>query len=184
MERMQGPKPPSPYAILGKRLKSIREKHHESLAETSGAVEVDVDMLERIECGEECPSEDLLMLLINHFCVHEYEAVELWEWAGYGSGGGAAKAHTIEQQAKAVATLVVSLDVRAIYSDGVSVAANESGIIMQFTQTGSQQLPVARVGMSYEQAERVIRCLEQALLRHTYSPKLPPLPPGTMQTPS
>jgi hypothetical protein len=119
------------------------------------------------------------MLLINHFCVHEYEAVELWEWAGYGSSSNAAKMQTIEQQAKAAATIVVALDVRAVYSDGMNVTANESGIILQFTQSGSQQLPVARIGMSYEQAERVVRCLEQTLLRHTYSPKLPPLPPGT-----
>jgi len=182
MERMQGSKPPSPYSLLGKRLKAIREKRHESLAETSGAVEIDVDMLERIECGDECPSEELLMLLINHFGVREYEAVELWEWAGYGVSN--TKSPTSEQQAKAVATVLVALDVRAVYSDGVNVAANESGVIVQFTQSGSQQIPIARVGMSYEQAERVVRCLEQAMLRHTYGPKLPPLSPGATRSPS
>lgn len=182
MERMQGPKPPSPHILLGKRLRAIREKRHESLAETCGAVEIDVEMLERIECGDECPSEELLMLLINHFGVHEYEAVELWEWAGYGVSN--AKSQATEQQAKAVTTVLVALDVRAVYSDGVNVAANESGVIVQFTQSGSQQMPIARIGMSYEQAERVVRCLEQALLRHAYRPKLPPLPPGATQSPS
>src|SRR5258708_27203032 len=73
----------SPYRSLGHRLKSLREKHRESLAEVSGAVEIDTDLLEKFEQGAECPSEDVLTLLISHFDLHYHEAVELWDTAAF-----------------------------------------------------------------------------------------------------
>jgi hypothetical protein len=56
-----------PYKVLGEKLKSLRQKMHESVAEVSGAVEIDEQALLKIEQGQERPSEDILMLLINHF---------------------------------------------------------------------------------------------------------------------
>src|SRR5205807_9580549 len=73
----------APFTMLGKQLKLLRENRQESVAEVSGAVEIDIDILERIERGEERPSEDILMLLIDHFGMQDHEAAELWESAGY-----------------------------------------------------------------------------------------------------
>lgn len=175
---MQGPKRKSPLSILGKRLRLIRERRQESLAEVSGAVEIEIDMLERIEQGTEQPSEDILMLLINYFGLHEQEASQLWEWAGYGQNAGSK--HNLADASAKAALVVVALDARAIYSDGVILAANDSGVILNFMQsTGQgQPQPVARIGMSHQQAEALTKLLQQSNLRVKYLPKQQLLPPG------
>jgi transcriptional regulator with XRE-family HTH domain len=58
-----------PYKPLGAILRHLRERNRESIAEVSGAVEIDESALDRIEDGSERPSEDILMLLISHFSV-------------------------------------------------------------------------------------------------------------------
>ena len=94
MSESQNPFPHKPpHKTLGKYLKSMRQKLQESLGETSGAVEIDVEQLDRFERGAEVPSEDILMLLISHFNLQDDEAVELWELAGYDSDSGFATAH-------------------------------------------------------------------------------------------
>src|SRR5256885_9173824 len=72
-----------PFKTLGEKLKAIRQKLHESVAEVSGAVEIDEQQLARIEQGQERPSEDVLLLLINHFGMQEDDAANLWQLAGY-----------------------------------------------------------------------------------------------------
>jgi transcriptional regulator with XRE-family HTH domain len=74
----------SPYRPLGRRLKALREKARESLAEVSGAVEIDVRELASFELGQSRPNEEVLLMLISHFSAQDEEAVQLWELAGYG----------------------------------------------------------------------------------------------------
>ena len=181
MEHMQGPKHSSPLSLLGERLKSLRETRRESLAEVSGAVEIDTDMLERIERGEECPSEDILTLLISHFSLHEHEAVQLWEWAGFNRSSD--RPESLNDLASKASLILVAIDARVIYSDDVSVTANKSGLTLNFSQYSpqGQSVPVSRVGMSYEQAEEVLKALQRALLRNKYLPDQRQLPPGDIK---
>src|SRR6185369_8362398 len=72
-----------PYEPLGSQLGNLRERNRESMAEVSGAVEIDEKELSRIEAGAERPSEDILLLLISHFEVEDDKAAELWQLAGY-----------------------------------------------------------------------------------------------------
>src|SRR3954469_20349750 len=72
-----------PFKTLGEKLKIIRQKLHESVAEVSGAVEIEEQVLSRIEQGHERPSEDILLLLINHFGMQDDDAAKLWQLAGY-----------------------------------------------------------------------------------------------------
>lgn len=177
---MQGPQRQSPFKLLGQRLKLIREKRKESLAEASGAVEIDADMLERIENGEERPSEEILMLLINHFAIREQEAVGLWECAGYDQNSDNRGPRAGDSLPKP-SLVVVALDTRAVYSDGFALTYNENGVILNFTQTSIQSQPqlVSRVGMSNQQAEVVLRELQRALLGLKYLPRKKMLPPGS-----
>ena len=46
---------PKPYEKLGRKLKDLRQLSRESLAEVSGAVEIDVNVLERFEAGVDRP---------------------------------------------------------------------------------------------------------------------------------
>ena len=68
---MQESKSNAPFKPLGSHLRYLREQIQESVAEVSGAVEIDMDALERFEQGVERPSEDILMLLINHFNIQD-----------------------------------------------------------------------------------------------------------------
>ena len=165
-----------PFKNLGDRLKTIRQKLHESVAEVSGAVEIEEQKLQRIEQGVERPSEDVLMLLINHFGMQDDDAANLWQLAGYDhphdhdhEGGESMNSRTM--------VMIMAVDPRVIYSDGVQVTANSSGVIMNFSQgVGTPQAMItSRIGMSREQASGLVDTLQRALQQST--PKQ--LPPGT-----
>lgn len=163
-----------PFKNLGEHLKTLRERHKESVAEVSGAVEIDEQTLLKIEQGHERPSEDILMLLINHFGMHEDEAASLWQLAGYDRHEDGVE-HTPGSKTM---VMIMAVDPRVVYSDGVQVVANGSGVIMNFAQGAGtpQALVTARVGMSREQAAMVLRALQTAL-----NPSAPrQLPPGTI----
>jgi len=156
----------NPYKTLGWHLKFAREQLKKSLDEVSGAVEIDTDVLKKIEQGDQCPSEDVLLLLISHLCLEDAEATSLWELAGY-----TGKEKDLDTQLNAV----MPTDLRIIYADMLHVAVNDYGVVMNFMQgggPGNQPLAVARVGMSKEHANRVMEML-QASLKQT-KPKARP----------
>lgn len=164
----------TPFKMLGDHLKYMREQLKESLLEVSGAVEIDADDLQRIEQGSERPSEDILLLLIQHYNMQDQEAVQLWELAGYDSDDSP---HKAKMEANAAAlmqnkqlVMLLAMDVRTMYSDGVDISINDAGLTMNFTQTTGegQHQAVGRIGMSYDQAAEVLKTLEQALLRAKY----------------
>jgi len=163
----------TPYTTLGHHLKHVRQQSKQSLAEVSQAVEIDEQQLARIEAGLERPSEDILMLLISHFGVHDREAVQLWELAEYDSELPDTLKIQLEPDSGANGRpmlMLLAVDVRTMYSDGLEVSVNPAGVTLNFTQTinQSQTAPVARVGMSHQQAEQVIQAMEQAMLRAKY----------------
>jgi transcriptional regulator with XRE-family HTH domain len=173
----------TPYITLGSHLKYVREQSRQSLLEVSGAVEIDEERLQRIEAGIERPTEDILLLLISYFGVADREAVQLWELADYDSDmPDQIKPESIDQQLNAKnVVMLVGFDTRSIYSDGLDVLWNDAGMTLNFTQaTGpSQRMPVARIGMSYDQAERVLNTLQKALLHAKYVGDTKLLPPST-----
>jgi transcriptional regulator with XRE-family HTH domain len=157
-----------PYKQLGERLKTIRQKLHESVAEVSGAVEIDEPVLQRIEQGDERPTEDILMLLISHFGMRDDEAAGLWQLAGYDQSHVHSQDTHDDVSSNGRATiLVMAVDPRVIYSDGVQVSANRNGVILSFSQANGGQAPLttARIGMSREQAQAVMQTLQEALVR-------------------
>ncbi len=155
-----------PFKTLGEKLKTIRQKLHESVAEVSGAVEIDEQMLQRIEQGKERPSEDILMLLINHFGMQDDDAAGLWQLAGYdqpSDNDHPASSQSDNQNRTMV--MIMAVDPRIIYSDGVQVTANSNGVIFGFSQgVGTPQaLTTAKIGMSREQAYSLLSVLQQTL---------------------
>jgi transcriptional regulator with XRE-family HTH domain len=156
-----------PYKPLGAMLRHLRERNRESVAEVSGAVEIDESVLGRIENGSERPSEDILLLLISHFSVEDDKAAEMWQLAGYDkmpaddepdreSGSSGSK-----QQ-----TLMIMIDPRVMYSDSMEVSVNKKGVVLNFSQVAGQNdqpLTIARIGMSRDQATAVLGVLHQAL---------------------
>lgn len=173
-----------PFKSLGERLKSIRQKLQESVAEVSGAVEIDESVLERIELGSERPSEDILLLLISHFGMQDDEAASLWQLAGYDPPRPQQDAdrHSDDLHNDRNLVLVMAVDPRIMYSDGVQVHATQNGVVVHFSQGAGTPKPLttARVGMSREQAMNVLRALQDTLERT--KPRL--LPPSSASSQS
>lgn len=164
---MSDKRPPSPFAPLGNRLRQLREQHRESVAEVSGAVEIEETQLADIELGKDRPSEDILMLLISHFGIGDDSADELWELAGYEAKHAPNEHRTDDHDdMKKTAAMMIMLDPRVMYSDSVEVVSNRQGVILNFSQTAGPQSPpltISRVGMSYDQAKAVMGILHQIL---------------------
>jgi DNA-binding XRE family transcriptional regulator len=147
-----------PFGALGQRLRAARVRASETVAEVSGAVEIDSDILESIEQGLARPSEEVLMLLITHLEFEDDEATKLWELAGYTRT--AEQADMVKQIAFAMPT-----DNRVIYTDMVHVMVNDYGVVMNFMQNlpGGQPQPIARLGMSKEHAKSVLEVIKNTL---------------------
>ena len=177
---MDGELGSTPFSSLGSTLKLWRQQQKESLAEVAGAIELAEDELRQIELGLERPSEDILMLLISHFDVPESEAVRLWELAGYNPDDSD---DDLQQEVKAAAKTIVmaiAMDPRVMYSDGVQISANERGLILNFLQPGMGQMPampIARIGVSREQARNLITLLQDTLDTLDNPPTPKQLPP-------
>jgi transcriptional regulator with XRE-family HTH domain len=152
----------TPYKQFGKLLAGIRNRLQESLAEVSGAVELEVDTISRYERGEERPSEDILSLLITHFDIKDDEADTLWELAGYDKNGD-----PLNDAQPAVQTIMMlPFDARIVYTDTAHVMINNYGVVMNFMQGGganNQPVAVARVGMSLEHAKSVLDVLQKTI---------------------
>ncbi len=157
----------NPYKTIGWHLKFAREQRKQTLAEVSGAVEIDTDTLEKIERGEQRPSEDILILLISHFGLDDSEANSLWDLAGYDDD---------TSNPDGQVTVTMPADLRVIYTDMVHVSVNDYGVVMNFMQSapGNRSMAISRVGMSKEHARNVLEILQKALNK-TDRPKSPKL---------
>jgi transcriptional regulator with XRE-family HTH domain len=151
----------SPFRKLGKTLKELRHRINESLAEASGAVEIDVRELAGFELGKARPSEDVLLLLISHFGAKDDEAIKLWEMAGYGMDKIPAS-HMANSNNKPSDPPKPE---RVLYTDIVDIMVNNYGVVMNFMQGGPKDSAhsVARIGMSREHAKSVLKILEITL---------------------
>lgn len=170
-----------PYKTLGARLKGMREHLRETLAEVSGAVEIEIDNLSAFEQGADRPSEDILLLLISHFAVKEDEATKLWELAGYDqSDTGSINIANDPDGVIKNSVVVMPVDARISYTDMAHVMINDHGVVMNFMQTGgpnNQPLVISRLGMSREHAQSILELLQKTLaVQETESQKSLPSP--------
>ncbi len=165
----------APYRGLGNRLKTLREKAMESLADTSGAVEIDVGQLASYELGQARPAEDVLMLLLSHFDVKDDESVGIWELAGYGMQKPMGIIGISEELLGDFTFPLPGVTPKILFTDTVDVIVNNYGVVMNFMQgsgSAGQPASIAKVGMSREHAKSVLHIL-QATLAQTEKPVQP-----------
>ena len=163
-----------PYKALGNKLKSLRVRLQETISDVSGAVEIDSDLLLRIEEGFIKPSEDILLLLMSHLSVQEDDASKLWELAGYNTDSFEPSATTPDIAGSAPQVfMVVSQDSRIQYTDMVNVTVNDYGVVMNFLQKagGGQPQLISRFGMSKDHARSIISVLQTTLDQGEQPPK-------------
>lgn len=165
----------SPFRPLGRHLKKLRDKAKESLAEVSGAVEIDVRDLASYELGQARPNEEVLLLLISHFGAKDDEAVQLWELAGYGIAKVASVQMTNDELLSSQRTNPV--ENKIMFTDVVDITVNNYGVVMNFMQgAGLNTKPssIAKVGMSREHAKSVLQILQTTLAQtENIVPKIP-----------
>ncbi len=181
MSKEEGVK--KPFSELGEKLKLYRERRKRSLAEASGAVEIEAAFLESIEKGERRPDEEILSLLISYFEIEEEYASKLYRLAGYNDsliGSVDQAAFDISQPI----AMLMPVDLRIVYTDTAHVMVNNFGVVMNFMQTngnGGQPLAVSRIGMSKEHAQSLIKMLQQSLKQaeNQEAPKKPRIKKNT-----
>ncbi len=162
---------PQPFSSFGQVLKKLRHNLNETQSEVSGAVEIDQESLKSYELGETRPTEDVLLLLIQHFSLEGAEASELWRLAGYGDTPMDEAQYFANDdfgQARATYAHKNAENEPIVYTDMIQVMVNNYGVVMNFMQgagTGSNGSPlaVARIGMSKEHAKSVIEVLKMTL---------------------
>jgi transcriptional regulator with XRE-family HTH domain len=161
-----------PFRPLGQRLKALRDQANETLAEASGAVEIDVKLLASFELGHARPTEDVLLLLISHFGAKDDEAVRMWEMAGYGVSQLPAAHQTSDGDQN-----YTNNEQPVLFTDIVDIVVNNYGVVMHFMQNaGPNAKPnaVARVGMSREHAKSVLQILQVTLAQtEKNAPRVP-----------
>lgn len=177
-----------PHRSLGNKLKTMRQHRQESLGETSGAVEIEVEQLDRFERGAERPSEDILMLLISHFGMNDDEAAGIWQLAGYDNGsfpfGDEPEASDQNrrngQSGQHQHVVMLAFDQRVLYTNGAEIVADDNGVVISFGQQDGNGQPyaVSRVGMSYEQAAKLIEAMQKTLIHRRYMSGPKQLPPA------
>lgn len=170
-----------PYKTLGLRLKTLRQRASKTLSEVAGAMEIDEKALAKIELGQIKPEENLLENLSDFFNLSDAEAIKLLDLAGYTQD-----IPTNFQEPLITKTIIMMLshqDSKVVYTDGLDIHYDSSGLIMNFKQTVGQKKPVsvAKLGMSYIQAREIHRTLTKVLLRAKYlksAKSLPKSPPS------
>lgn len=174
----------TPYKLFGDALKNLRSKAAKTPAEVSGAVEIDEGRLEAYEKGEQRPSEDILLLLLQHFDVSGDQADTLWKLAGYLQAQTADQVFGADDFGNVIEEVTVQVtphDARIVYTDMLQVMVNNYGVIMNFMQgagPSNQPLAVSRVGMSKEHARTVIDVLQRTLEEAEIATKPRQLPTG------
>jgi len=150
---------------FGDYLKKLRINRRESLADVSGAVEIDVMALDRIESGNIKPTEDVLMLLISYYCLKEDEALRLWKLGGYEDSQKLLSDYAVSNQAQNN----YSTDNPILYTDSTQVIANQYGVVIEFLQgmgpDGKSKI-VSRLGMSREHAKVLSEIIMKTLSPH------------------
>ncbi|MCA9329328.1 hypothetical protein KDA11_01670 [Candidatus Saccharibacteria bacterium] len=162
-----------PYKALGAKIKAARISLKRTVAEASGAIEIDETTFKKIEQGIQRPAEDTLIVLISYLEIKDEDAADFWKLAGYSDER---QNNTIDFS-QPIAMMMPAPDLRIVYTDMVHVLINDFGVVLNFFQNtgqpGAQPLAVSRVGMSKDHAKSVIEILEKSIKKSetTNAPK-------------
>lgn len=157
------------YVALGARLKFLREQWRQSLTDVSGTLEIDEKMLRAFEAGKIAPPAETLDLLISHFLLTEDQAQDLRELAeDLKEKSDSHIQPPLEDMLSKQLVMFLPIDSKVVYTDSMQATVNDNGVILQFMQqTGNgQSVPISKVGMSRQHAEKVIEVLQNTLKHH------------------
>ena len=157
------------YVALGARLKFLREQWQQSLKDVCNTLEIDEKMLRAFEAGKILPPTETLDMLISHFLLTEDQAQDLRDLAEDSRDESESPLPTnVDDMLSKQLVMFMPIDSRVVYTDSMQATVNENGVILQFMQqTGNgQTVPISKVGMSRQHAEKVIEVLQNTLKHH------------------
>ena len=178
----------TPFKPVGDRLRFLREQWQQSLKDVCATLEIDENTLKAIEDGKTLPNDELLDMLISHFLLTEDQADDLRDLIDQVAPSSRASTDTglpgsMEEMLSKQIVMYMPVDNRIVYTDAMHANVNDHGVILQFMQrvpNSNQPVPVSRVGMSREHAEKIIEVLTKTLKQYDEGKQqkfLPPLPP-------
>lgn len=158
------------YIALGARLKFLREQWQQTLTDVSHTLEIDEKTLRALEAGKIVPSSDILDMFISHFLLTEDQAQDLRDLAEEPrlTGIEADLPDSLDDLLTKQIVMLLPAENKVIYTDSMQATVNDSGVVLQFMQQvgNGQTVPVSRVGMSREHAQKVIEVLQSTLRHH------------------
>lgn len=179
------------FLTLGKKIKKYRLLKNESLSRIAEAIGVDHSYLSKIENGLRKPSFQILQKLIQHFSLTGLEVMEMMYLSGYSSPVALSHKHSADfshernlgntQEREEVSKMQdtiktpITKDLQVnvppgtpvLYTDSCFVTDSPFGIVMDYAQRlgpTNRQTVVARVGMSVEHAEALVKVLSQKII--------------------
>ncbi len=152
----------------------LRKSNGESLVQLSEAINIDRSYLNKVELGKIKPSTKLLERILVHFSVEGSKAEVLRQVAGHvplnivSDLSGKEGINTMLEQPTTQTMTQVSLNpmqTPVLYTDSTFVSASEFGLVLDVAQNmnGQQQNIVARIGMSFDHAKKLIDVLQDTL---------------------
>lgn len=158
------------FGILGERLKFLREQWQQSIDEVCNALEIDEKTLRSFESGKIAPSAEMLDMLISHFLLTEDQAHDLRKLANYNNKDEVEDiiSGVMDDVMNKQLVMFMPVDSRIVYTDSMQATVNDGGVVLQFMQQAGagQPIPVSRVGMSREHAEKMVEVLKATLKHH------------------
>lgn len=167
--------------VLGQEIRNYRKAAKQSLETTAGVLGIDRSHLNKIELGIYKPSEKLLNQIIAHFSVEGIKANRLRDLLTHGPvehvvvEGIQRKEEMKETKSEITVeqpSVQVTIDpakVQVLYTDSTFVNSSDYGLVLDVAQTApgnSQQFIVARIGMSFEHAKKLVEVMNDHLLKN------------------
>lgn len=167
---------------VGTVIRQYRKAHGESIVDLAQAIGVERAYLNKIELGSIKPSLKLLDKIFEHFSIEGKEALGVYQMAGYKhtpivlvEGEKEGKEVKMSQpQTPLVAPpqpqqiAVDPLKTPVLYTDSVFVNSSDFGLVLDVAQSigGQQQTVVARIGMSFDHAKRLVEVIKDHLQKY------------------
>jgi transcriptional regulator with XRE-family HTH domain len=158
---------------MGELVRKERVKRKLSLADLSKKIEIDRTLISKIENGHYQPTEPILQRFIEVFSLDNQLAQRIWAFSG--RPGGPVTTQTAQRKELQVQPVTqpaqapnVTVDARTpvLYSDGMGVTSSEFGMVFDFGQrvgpTSNVNI-VARIGVSYEHARKIMEAIHNEL---------------------
>lgn len=169
------------FSHLGAILRDVRTSRHEKLVIVAESIGIDKTYLSKIENGHVKPSREILGKLVGYYEISDSMAAELYTRAGFNDThfliGKNKRKEEKEMENKSVPTIgdpnTLQVNVPnsepVLYSDSVFVTTNDFGVVFDFAQilgSTNKHNVVARIGMSKDHAEALLKVLQDKLSKN------------------